>query len=260
MSGAAFTVRTIVLRTLGLEAAGMYQAAWALGGLYVGFVLQALGQDFYPRLVGVVNDHRACNATVNEQSTASLLLAAPGIIATITFARMVIYLFYSAKFEGSIVLLQWMCLGMAFRVITWPPGFIIVAKNRQLPFIAAEAAWATFNIAATWWCLRYFGLEGAGIAFLMTNIFHGFIIYYQAHSMTGFRWSGENLRASLLFMLACFFSFAAQRTLPQLPALVLGASLTLLTTLFCAKMLMRMSDAEDKWVGFRRVLRLGRKA
>ena len=81
MSGAAYAVRTFVLRTLGLEAAGMYQAAWTLGGLYVGFVLQALGTDFYPRLVGVVNDHRACNATVNEQAQASLLLAAPGIKA-----------------------------------------------------------------------------------------------------------------------------------------------------------------------------------
>ncbi|MGB7566146.1 MAG: O-antigen translocase, partial [Prochlorococcaceae cyanobacterium] len=200
MSGAAFTVRTFVLRTMGLDAAGMYQAAWALGGLYVGFVLQALGQDFYPRLVGVVHDHDACNATVNEQSTASLLLAAPGIIATITFARLVIYVFYSAKFDGAIVLLQWMCLGMALRVITWPPGFIIVAKNRQFAFIAAEASWATFNIAATWLCLHAFGLEGAGIAFLMTNIFHAFIIYYQARCMTGFRWSSENMRAGSYFV------------------------------------------------------------
>jgi PST family polysaccharide transporter len=27
-----------------------------LGGLYLGFILQALGTDFYPRLVGLAHD------------------------------------------------------------------------------------------------------------------------------------------------------------------------------------------------------------
>ena len=48
--GAAYTIRLIVLRNAGLEAAGLYQAAWVLGGLYVAFILQAMGADFYPRL------------------------------------------------------------------------------------------------------------------------------------------------------------------------------------------------------------------
>ena len=48
--GAAYAIRLIVLRNAGLEAAGLYQAAWVLGGLYVAFILQAMGADFYPRL------------------------------------------------------------------------------------------------------------------------------------------------------------------------------------------------------------------
>ena len=54
LMGAAYVVRAIVLHDLGLEAAGIYQAAWTLGGLYIGFILQALGADFYPRLVGAI--------------------------------------------------------------------------------------------------------------------------------------------------------------------------------------------------------------
>ena len=46
--GAAYAVRTMVLRIVGVEAAGFYQSAWALGGLYVGIILQAMGADFYP--------------------------------------------------------------------------------------------------------------------------------------------------------------------------------------------------------------------
>ena len=258
MSGAAYAVRTFVLRTLGLDAAGMYQAAWTLGGLYVGFVLQALGTDFYPRLVGVANDHRACNATVNEQAQASLLLAAPGIIATITFAPLVVHLFYSAEFGGAVELLRWMCLGMALRVITWPVGYIVVAKNRQVVFFALEAAWAIFNVAATWWCLRAFGLEGAGIAFMLSYVFHALIVYPTARRMTGFRWSGENLRAGSYFVLTVATAFVAQRVLPQWPALAFGTCLTLASAWYCARTLLRLSATEDRLPGIRRILRLGK--
>jgi PST family polysaccharide transporter len=257
MAGAAYAVRTFVLRTLGLDAAGMYQAAWTLGGLYVGFVLQALGTDFYPRLVGVADDHRACNAMVNEQAQASLLLAAPGIIATITFASLVVHLFYSAEFGGAIELLRWMCLGMALRVITWPVGYIVVAKNRQVVFFALEAAWAIFNVAATWRCLRSFGLEGAGIAFLLSYVFHALIVYPTARAMTGFRWSGENLRTGSLFVVAVMAAFVAQRELPQWPALAFGTCLTLASAWYCARTLLRLSAVEGRFPGVRRILRLG---
>ncbi len=54
MMGAAYAVRIIITRKVGLDAAGFYQSAWTLGGLYVGFILQAMGADFYPRLTGVL--------------------------------------------------------------------------------------------------------------------------------------------------------------------------------------------------------------
>jgi enterobacterial common antigen flippase len=255
VAGAAYAVRTFVLRTLGLDAAGLYQAAWTLGGLYVGFVLQALGTDFYPRLVGVIHDHRASNAIVNEQAHASLLLAAPGIIATITFAPLVVHLFYSAAFSEAVELLRWICLGMALRVITWPVGYIIVAANRQWIFFAAEVAWATFNIAASWWCLRAFGLEGAGIAFMLSYIFHALIVYPTANRMTGFRWSTQNLRAGACFVLVVASTFATQRLLPQWPALAVGTCLTLASTWYCLQTLLKLSEAGDKLPAVRRLLR-----
>lgn len=259
MAGAAYAVRTFVLRTLGLEAAGIYQAAWTLGGLYVGFVLQAMGTDFYPRLVGVANDHRACNAMVNEQALASLLLAAPGIIATITFAPLVVHLFYTAEFGAAVELLRWMCLGMALRVITWPVGFIVVAKNRQVVFFALEAAWAIFNVGATWWCLQALGLEGTGIAFMLSYVFHALIVYPTARRMTGFAWSSESLRAGSAFVVAIAAAFVAQRALPQWPALAVGAGLTLASAWYCMRALVRLSAAEDSLPAVRRILRLGRR-
>ncbi|MGZ6126458.1 MAG: oligosaccharide flippase family protein, partial [Myxococcales bacterium] len=41
--GAAYAIRIFIVRQLGLTAAGLYQSAWTIAGLYVGFILRAMG-------------------------------------------------------------------------------------------------------------------------------------------------------------------------------------------------------------------------
>src|SRR5207249_8473583 len=130
LTGSAYLVRIILLRKIGVEAAGFYQAAWAVGGLYVGFILTAMGTDFYPRLTAAVSGHNntECNRLVNEQAAVSLLLAGPAVLATLALAPLVIQLFYSARFEAAVEVLRWNCLGMMLRVASWPMSFILLAK------------------------------------------------------------------------------------------------------------------------------------
>ena len=45
------------------------------------------------------------------------MLAGPGILGTLTFAPIVLALFYSSKFVGAAPVLQWFCLGITLRVI-----------------------------------------------------------------------------------------------------------------------------------------------
>ena len=99
MMGSAYAVRAIVLHRVGIEATGLYQSAWMLGGLYVGFILQAMGADFYPRLTAVARDNAECNRLVNEQARVGMLLAGPGIVATLAFAPVVIALSTALTFS-----------------------------------------------------------------------------------------------------------------------------------------------------------------
>ena len=201
MMGAAYAVRIMVVRMVGLDAAGIYQAAWTLGGLYVGFILQAMGADFYPRLTAVSKDDVACNRLVNEQARVSLLLAGPGVLATLTLAPIVINLFYSAEFEAAADVLRWICLGAALQVITWPMGFIIVAKGAQKIFFSAELAWTVANVGFSWVCVNAFGLKGAGIAFFASYLFHWLLINPIVRRLSGFRWSAENSQTGRLLLL-----------------------------------------------------------
>ena len=227
--GAAYLIRITILRKLGVDAAGLYQSAWMLAGLYVGFILQAMAADFYPRLSAQANNHPVCNRIVNEQAHVGLLLAGPGATATLTFAPAVIAIFYTAKFYAAVEVLRWICLGTALQVVTWPMGFIIVAKGKQNLFFWTELAWTVFYVALAWWCVRTFGLNGAGMAFFGSYVFHILMIYPIVRKLSGFRWSAENKQAGWLFLSLIGLVFAAFHALPLLWAMCLGSAALLLS-------------------------------
>jgi antigen flippase len=199
-TGAAYAIRILVRNYVGLDAAGLYQSAWGIGGLYVGFILQAMGSDFYPRLTAVASDNAECNRLVNEQAEIGLLLAGPGVIATLTFAPLVIAVFYAATFVGAVEPLRWICLGMALRVISWPMGYIILAKGARAIFFWVEVGATVMHVGLAFVLVGRFGLAGATMAFFGLYIWHGILIYAIVHRLTGFRWSAANQRTGLIFL------------------------------------------------------------
>ena len=238
--GVAYVVRVAVLRTVGIEATGLYQSAWTLGGLYVGFILQAMGADFYPRLTASAENNIECNRLVNEQTLVGLLLAGPGIIATLTFAPVVIGLLYTAKFGAAVPILRWICLGAALQVVTWPMGFIIIAKGKQGIFFFAELAWTVVALALAWTCIRSFGLNGAGIAFFGSYIFHGFLIYPIVWRLSGFRWSTANLQTGLFFAALITGIFCAFYVLPLWLATCLGTIALVGSGIYSIRVLLKL--------------------
>lgn len=258
MMGSAYAVRIIVLHKVGFEATGLYQSAWTLGGLYVGFILQAMGADFYPRLTACGRDNLACNRLVNQQTRVGLLLAGPGLIATLTFAPLVIGLFYSTSFGGAVEVLRWICIGVALRVITWPIGYIIVARGEQALFFWSELAWTIVNISLTWICVSSFGLKGAGIAFFGTYIFHGLLVYPIVSRLSHFRWSAENRHTGLLFLLLVAVVFWGFVLLPFGLAAALGSLAAVLSGAYSIRVLLTLLsfDQIPRPVG-RLLVRLG---
>jgi PST family polysaccharide transporter len=238
--GGAYAVRILVMRTLDFEATGLYQSAWTLGGLYVGFILQAMGADFYPRLTAVANDNAACNRLVNEQARVGLLLAGPGVIATLTFTPLVIAMFYSAKFHGAVEVLRWICLGATLQVITWPMGFIIVAKGRQNLFLLSDVAWTLVYVLLAWIGVKLFGVKGAGMAFFGSYIFHWLLTYPIVRWLSGFRWTAENRYTGGLFLLLIGTVFCGFYALPWAWALSLGILVALLSSFYSARILINL--------------------
>jgi len=258
MMGVAYVVRILILRKIGFEATGLYQSAWTLGGLYVGIILGAMGADFYPRLTASIHNHKECNRLVNEQTLVGLLLAGPGVLATLTFAPLVIALFYSAKFGAAVGILRWICLGATLQVITWPMGFIIVAKGDQKIFFLAELAWTVVAITLAYVCISSFGVDGAGIAFFASYVFHALLIYPIVHRLSGFEWSKDSMLAGLLFLGLIAIAFCGLYVLPRLLAASVGFVTVVVGTGYSLRILLKLISLEQIPPSIRRLaVRLG---
>lgn len=238
--GAAYAIRILILHEAGVDAAGLYQAAWALAGLYVGVVLQAMGTDFYPRLTAAAQDDAAVCRLVNEQTEVSLLLAGPGVLATITFAPVAVFAFYSQEFIPAADLLRWLCLGMMLRVVAWPMGFIIVAKGWQKLYIAVEIAATLVHVGATAILVPVVGPDGAGMAFAGLYAGHSVLVYLIARRRCGFRFSARNGWLVPLFGTGCAVAFAGFALMPFWWATATGTAITCLTGLMALNELRRM--------------------
>jgi PST family polysaccharide transporter len=259
--GVAYGVRIIVLRKFGFASMGCYQSAWTLGALYAGFILGAMAVDFYPRLTASAHDNNECNRLVNEQARIGLLLAGPGVIATLTIAPVIIELFYSSKFGAAVDVLRWICLGTVLQVVTWPLSFIIVAKGRRAIFFGTELAWTVASLALAWMCMKFFGLNGAGIAFFGSYAFYGLLLYPVVHQLSGFRWSSTNRLIGLLFLSLITIVFCGFYLLPHLAAACIGSVAALLSGGYSIRVLIKLITWEQIPLPLQRLFfafRLGR--
>lgn len=244
--GSAYVIRIFIVQLVDVEAAGLYQAAWSLGGLYAGFILQAMGTDFYPRLTGVARNNPECNRLVNEQAEISMLLAGPGVVATMTLAPTVITLFYSAQFEPAVAVLRWICLGMLLRIVAWPMGFVVLAKSAQKLFFWTEFAAAAVQVGLAWILLHWFGLAGAGMSFFGLYVWHSVLIYWLVRRLSGFRWTPGNLKLGGSFVAISLACFAAISVLPPVPGLLAGIAATAVTSLYSLRRLVRLLP--PRWI------------
>lgn len=242
----AYLTRVFITQEVSLEAVGIFAAAFALSGMFINFVLGSMGADFYPRLTSVSNDKRAINLMVNEQTEIGLLLAVPGLLATLALAPWLIRIFYTAEFLVAADLLQWFILGCLGRVVSWPMGFIIVALGKGSLFVLTETVFNALHLVFIWGGLILFGIEGVAVAFCILYLLYIAGILMIARYLTGFMWSSATKRLLLLLLPIAVLAFLVARVFPIWPATIFGVVVTGMTSVFCLRELVRRIGSDHR--------------
>jgi PST family polysaccharide transporter len=156
-------VRVYVLRTIGLEALGSYQAAVNLSGLCAGFVMQTMYMEYFPRLASATN-RDVINRSINEQLVITVLMTVPAMMATLVFAPLVIRFFYAESFLPAVPVLKWCLGGVAIRLAAWPLGLAVQAKGSLKWVLVADMLGYGTTVLVLLPACRRFGTVGAAMA------------------------------------------------------------------------------------------------
>jgi PST family polysaccharide transporter len=192
-SAVLVVVRTLVIRQDGLDAAGLYQAAYAISALNASLVLSAMATDYFPRLSSSHGDRAASAALVNQQLHAALLLASPVLLAMAALAPLVLNLLYSPAFAGAADLLRWQLTGEVLKLPGWALSFLLLARADKGRYLSVESAFAIAYVALALLLLPPFGLRGAGIAYAAAYLAYSLLLVWVCARWQSVRLARENV-------------------------------------------------------------------
>ncbi|HSD06126.1 oligosaccharide flippase family protein [Flavobacterium sp.] len=159
------------------EILGFYEVSSVILLSYVGLVFNAMGTDFYPRLVAVQNDDNRVNQIVNDQIEIGLLLVTPLLSLLYLLAPFFIEILYTKEFSAVTLIFKGALFAVIIKAVIWPLAFIILAKGQNKLYFKQELLGDFLNITLAIAFYHWFGLEGIGIASIVNFTVYGIYVY-----------------------------------------------------------------------------------
>ena len=191
-AGVQLALPVLVLRSLGIESVGFYAAAATVALGYVGFLLNSMAQDYYPRVSAASHEPAALVNLINQQHRVVMLVAVPMILGLVALVRYIVPLLYSSQFHPAVELLEWQLIGDLLKFSAWTMSFVVLARSGSTAFFLTELAGGVTLMLTSWLGMRSFGLAGLGVAFLITSLVYYLVVIATVRRTIGFRWTIEN--------------------------------------------------------------------
>jgi PST family polysaccharide transporter len=109
-------------------------------------------------------------------------------------------------------------------------------------FFWSELGWTVVYVALAWICVTAFALNGAGIAFFGSYIFHVLMVYIIVRRLTGFRFSAANIKTSLLFVLILALVFCGLHGLPYPVAMTVAILVLSATSIYSIRQILNLAS------------------
>ncbi len=247
-TGVQLALPMLVLHLLNADGVGYYRAATAISVNYLGFLVIAMGQDYYPRVSAAKDRPEELVTLINQQHRLVMLLAVPMVLGTLALVPYLVPIVFSSKFMPAVDVLEWQLIGDLLKFSSWTMSFAILARCGSSVFLLTESIGGLVTITSTWLAVKWFGLTGLGISFLATYVVYYILVWLILRREVPLIWTAANKRmmlaalaAALVVRLIPATRFAGMRT-PIALALALAAGIPSLCILW--KEFMRGKESE----------------
>jgi len=181
--GTLILIRSLLIRSFGIEANGIYQAVYAISNNYFGIFFVTIATYTIP-VLSEKNDKDHLFNEINNLYRITIWLLFPLLLIFFVFRNQVINIFYSSKFLEAGNLFFYNLLGDYFKALAWIFGVWLI------PYLRIKA-WVLFDVILNinffliyiiFTDLFNFKVESVTISYLISNFIH-FLINYIYFSM-----------------------------------------------------------------------------
>ena len=141
---------------------------------------------------------------------------------------------------------RWFLLGCFGRLVSWPIGYIFVAKGMGKVFACTESFANGAHVALILICLNLFGLVGASIAFFILYVSYCGLLLFVSHLAADFYWSASVVRLLLVIVPTIAVTFLLPYYFSSLAAQWLGGVISLAAGGLCLKGLLRRLGPDNR--------------
>jgi antigen flippase len=238
-------LRSFITEKSGIEGVGLFTAATTIATMYLSVVLGSLGSDYYPKLASINEDNASLHKAVNTQLYIVLILASPIIIGMVGFSEFAIRLLYSDKFIGAADVLKWQILGDFFKIISWPCGFVFLAKGLGKLYVFTSVFYTVFYTIFIYFGWNYFGFFGVGVSFFIAQFLSVSFTYIYGYSKFGIYITTTNVRIIAFFAVLLIIIFLSQEYLMVVYHISLSILVVLLSLVFSIRHLHSVVDLKS---------------
>lgn len=187
-------LRTEVARGFGPVNLGYFQAVWMISATYLGFVLTALGNEYFPRVAANIHNQSTLVQMINHQTEIVLLIGVPILLATYLFSSVMLYLLFSSDFIPAKDLLRLFVIGDLIKLIAFPLRYVVMSSGKGWVFVVSELLPIGLIIATVMLLGDDIGLAAAGWGYLLMQFATLCISLLFVIKSHGFFWDHASLR------------------------------------------------------------------
>jgi PST family polysaccharide transporter len=164
-------IRDHIATTLGLEAAGYWQASWKISEIYLMLITTTLTVYYLPRLAEI-RSAGEIRREIAKVYRFALPIAVIGAVSILVLRDPLIRLLFTEDFLPMRELFPWQLAGDVIKIGSWVLGYILIGRAMTKYFILTEIVFSAFFVLLSWWLVGSYGLVGVPMAYVLNYTLH----------------------------------------------------------------------------------------
>ena len=170
-------IRNYIIKHLGWNIAGCWDAVWKISELYILVITTALSVYYLP-VISKPLSNKQLQYEVKKVAIFTILCTSITGVSIYLLRDFLLWILFSPKFAPMIVFFPFMIVASVVRMIAWVYAYLMLAKSLITLYVVSEIVFTTATVLFVITSIKYFGLIGACYAYIIMYFCYFVFCYF----------------------------------------------------------------------------------